>query len=91
MKLHGEEMIDLIEQNRAAIENICRRFHIKRLDAFGSAVEGTWDPVSSDLDFAVEFESLEPGQLVENARLFLKGIGPAKSNTLHLIEILRNS
>jgi predicted nucleotidyltransferase len=61
-------VLDLIEQNRGAIEELCRRFHVKRLDIFGSAVTGKFDPARSDLDFLVEFEELEP---IERSRSYL--------------------
>jgi uncharacterized protein len=46
-------MHPLIEQHRAAIEAICRRHGVKRLELFGSAAQGKPDP--SDFDFFVEF------------------------------------
>ncbi len=49
-------MIDLIEKNREAIADLCRRFHVARLEVFGSAVDGTFDPARSDVDFLVEFQ-----------------------------------
>ena len=33
----------------------CQRYHVRRLDLFGSAVTGNYDPERSDLDFVVEF------------------------------------
>lgn len=53
-------MIDLIERHRAEIEELCRRYHVERLELFGSAADGTWDPATSDLDFLVEFQPMEP-------------------------------
>ena len=50
-------MIPLIEDNRAAIEALCRRFHVERLEVFGSAAEGDFDPQRSDVDFLVEFRA----------------------------------
>ncbi|MEK6798823.1 MAG: nucleotidyltransferase domain-containing protein [Planctomycetota bacterium] len=52
-------MIPLIEDNRVAIEELCRRFHVARLEVFGSAAEGRFDPARSDVDFLIEFH---PGQ-----------------------------
>ena len=48
-------VIPLIEDNRAAIEALCKRYHVVRLEAFGSAANETFDPQSADLDFLVEF------------------------------------
>jgi predicted nucleotidyltransferase len=48
-------MIELIEAHRAQLEELCRRHHVRRLELFGSAVDGTWDSGRSDLDFLVEF------------------------------------
>jgi predicted nucleotidyltransferase len=45
-----------IEDHRVALEALCRRFQVLRLELFGSAVGGTFDPKSSDLDFIVEFD-----------------------------------
>lgn len=56
-------MIDLIEQHRAELEDLCRRFRVQTLELFGSAADGTWDAEHSDLDFLVEFLPLEAGQL----------------------------
>jgi uncharacterized protein len=48
-------MIDLIEQHRAELQELCRRYRVKKLEVFGSAADGAWDRVRSDLDFLVEF------------------------------------
>jgi uncharacterized protein len=45
-----------IEQHRDRVESLCREFHVTRLEIFGSAVDGTFDPSRSDLDFLVEFD-----------------------------------
>lgn len=38
---------------------LCRRFHVVRLEVFGSAARGAAEP--GDLDFLVEFGPLPPG------------------------------
>lgn len=50
-------MIQLIEEKREALRDLCRRFHVARLEAFGSAAEGGFDPARSDLDFLVTFDT----------------------------------
>jgi uncharacterized protein len=47
---------------------LCRRFGVTRLEVFGSASVGGFDPLSSDYDFIVRFGS-QPG--VSMARRFL--------------------
>jgi predicted nucleotidyltransferase len=45
----------IIEANAPALTELCRRYHVRRLELFGSAVTGTFDPARSDLDFVVSF------------------------------------
>ena len=43
-------MLQLIEMRRADIAELCRRFHVDRLDVFGSAARGSdYDPTRSDV------------------------------------------
>jgi predicted nucleotidyltransferase len=58
-------MNDLVDSRRMEIAELCRRLHVRRLDAFGSAVKGGFDPLASDLDFLVEFEPLPPAEYAE--------------------------
>ena len=48
-------MIDLIHRHRTALEDICRKRHVRSLELFGSAADGSFDAARSDLDFLVEF------------------------------------
>ncbi|HVT89873.1 MAG TPA: nucleotidyltransferase domain-containing protein [Tepidisphaeraceae bacterium] len=48
-------MLELIEQNRLRITDICRQRGVKRLELFGSAARGDFKPGKSDFDFFVEF------------------------------------
>ena len=53
-------MIPFVEQHRSALEALCRKYHVARLDLFGSAADGKFDLQSSDLDFLVEFQTNAP-------------------------------
>lgn len=47
-----------IAQHRSGISAICQRYHISRLEVFGSAARADdFNPASSDADFLVEFAS----------------------------------
>jgi len=49
-------MLPLIEAHRTEIAELCRRFHVRRLDVFGSAARGTdFDPTRSDVDLLVTY------------------------------------
>lgn len=48
-------MLPLIEEHRADIAALCRRYGVKRLELFGSAARDDFDPDHSDIDFFVEF------------------------------------
>ena len=57
-------MIDLVKQKKTELATLCRTFRVARLDLFGSAATGKFNPESSDLDFMIEFENRsEPGLL----------------------------
>ena len=58
-------MLSLIETKRAEVARLCRRHHVRRLDVFGSAVRGGFDPATSDLDFVVEFKPVQPTTLAD--------------------------
>jgi uncharacterized protein len=51
---------NLISSHHAELSNLCRAFHVRRLEIFGSALTGAFDPEHSDLDFLVEFLPLTP-------------------------------
>ena len=53
-------MIPFVEQHRSALETLCRKYHVARLDPFGSAADGEFDLQHSDLDFLVEFQPDAP-------------------------------
>ena len=59
----GAMMIDEIALGRDELRAVCRRFHVRRLDLFGSAARGDFDPQRSDVDFLVEFDRTHPDAL----------------------------
>lgn len=56
----------LIEDKREELARLCSQRHVRRLELFGSAATGRFDPVRSDLDFLVEFEDLQPAEYAED-------------------------
>ena len=59
-------MIAFIEQHRSALADLCRRFAVRRLDVFGSAVRNDFDSERSDLDFLVTLDAPTAGDYADN-------------------------
>ena len=57
----GRALSRFVEERREAVEDLCTRFGVRRLDLFGSAVTERYRPEESDLDFLVEFQPLPVG------------------------------
>ena len=55
-------MESLIEIHHDALLDLCRKYHVFRLDVFGSVVSGEFDESRSDIDFLVEFMPLTPAE-----------------------------
>lgn len=53
-------MQPFIEATQGELKSLCRPHHVRRLELFGSAAAGVFESASSDLDFLVEFEDLDP-------------------------------
>ena len=95
-------MIKEVEKQAKTIEALCRRFRVRRLELFGSAPAGKFDPRSSDLDFLVEFEDLLPaayadayfGLLEELQETFRRNVDLVVARSVknpHLLESIQQS
>jgi predicted nucleotidyltransferase len=51
-----EALPEIVTRHLDEVRALCEKYRVKRLAIFGSAVKGTFDPATSDLDFVVEFE-----------------------------------
>lgn len=58
-------MVELLESKRSEIAALCERYRVRRLEVFGSAARGLFDPQTSDVDFLVEFFPMTPGESAE--------------------------
>ena len=95
-------MIREVEEQAKTIESLCRRFRVRRLELFGSAASGGFNPDSSDLDFLVEFEHLRPseyadayfGLLEELQRIFRRNVDLVVSRSVknpYLLESIQQT
>ena len=60
-------MHPMLQEKLQTLRELCVRHRVERLDLFGSAARGDFDPRTSDLDFLVAFEPMSP---VEHADSF---------------------
>ncbi len=84
-------MESVIESNRGAIVELCHRYHVVRLDVFGSLVAGDFNE-SSDIDFLVEFDNDVKRHRFDNFFGLLRAMEQLFSRRVDLIEAggLRN-
>jgi predicted nucleotidyltransferase len=54
------DSVGALDFDRRALDDLCRKFRVRRLDLFGSATTGHFDPARSDVDLLVEFEAMPP-------------------------------
>ncbi len=67
-------MIPDIAERADALRRLCRKHGVRRLDLFGSAAAGAFDPDDSDLDFLVEFDPIAPGSYADAYFGLLEGL-----------------
>ena len=80
-------MISIVQSNRKAVERLCQRFRVRRLELFGSAVRGQFDPETSDLDFLVDFEQLKPEEYADTYFGLLEGLRELFKRNVDLVMV----
>ena len=76
----------IIEKNRTAINDLCVRYRVCRLEVFGSAARGPFNMAQSDLDFLVEFSPMSPAQHADAFFGFLEELEQFLGLPVDLIE-----
>lgn len=80
-------MIPIVEAARPELARLCERFRVQRLELFGSAAEGRFDPDSSDLDFLVAFQPLPPAEHADCYFGLLDALGALFRRRIDLTEL----
>ena len=76
----------LVEDHRDALNRLCRAYHVDRMDLFGSAAQGGFNPATSDLDFLVRFKPCSPGQHYERYFGLLESLQALFDHRIDLVE-----
>lgn len=79
-------MHPIVEEHRAEVEALCREYRVRRLDVFGSAVRGGFDPEASDLDFLVDFLPPSRGESWRRYFDLLHGLQDLFGQPIDLVE-----
>ena len=80
-------MIKVIKENTERILKLCSKYNVRRLEIFGSALdENRFSESESDLDFLVEFLSLEPSIHAKNYFSLLSELQTLFSREIDLVE-----
>lgn len=58
-------MLPLIEAHIEEITRLCKKYGVRKLELFGSACRGEYDPETSDLDFIAEFTDIRTSGYVD--------------------------
>jgi predicted nucleotidyltransferase len=68
-------MVAIVEHNRTALVELCRRYRVERLYLFGSAASDRFDAQRSDLGFLVCFVDRAPtGEYADRYLDFAEGL-----------------
>lgn len=54
-------MIQQLKDKQPEIARLCQQYGVRKLDVFGSAATGEFDPETSDYDFVIDFLDYGPG------------------------------
>lgn len=79
-------MVDTVAVKGAEIDELCRRYHVRQLELFGSAARDDFDHATSDLDFLVEFLPLPPSEHGECYWALLEALEALVGRPVDLLE-----
>ncbi|MEM6554134.1 MAG: nucleotidyltransferase domain-containing protein [Planctomycetota bacterium] len=78
-------MHPVIESNRDALTELCRRYHVLRLEVFGSAATGDYLPGVSDIDLLAEFDPDAPIPALDQYLGFRRDAGALLGGPIDLV------
>lgn len=68
------------------LTELCRKYGVKRLELFGSAAQGHFDPQHSDVDFVVDFTEQHPLGAFEQYFGFKEALEQLFERSVDLVE-----
>lgn len=80
-------MADIVDRHREQIVALCKRTGVRRLDVFGSALRGDFDPLRSDVDLLVEFDEATPAQYAQTYFALKEGLEAVLGRPVDLVTL----
>ena len=77
----------VVEDKREQIVELCKRYHVQRLELFGSALRDDFQVSSSDLDFLVEFNPLTQGSYADTYLGLQNALESLSNRTVDLVDV----
>jgi len=79
-------MVRLIEDKRRELERLCRQYHVRVLEVFGSAALDDYDREPGDIDFLVEFDASVGPRRFDNFFAFQAALSGLFNKPVDLVE-----
>lgn len=79
-------MTRIIEQNKDRLISLCRKYHVRELDVFGSATTDEFNEKTSDIDLLVEFDSSVKTNRFDNFFALLEELRSLFNRPVDLVE-----
>jgi len=80
-------MTHVLEGHRPELIELCRKYHVRRLEVFGSATGSDFDEESSDIDLLVEFEDMPHADRADAYLGFLMAAKALLQRHVDLVEV----
>jgi uncharacterized protein len=80
-------MTRVLEGHRPELVDLCRKYHVRRLDVFGSAARGDFNEHSSDVDLLVEFDDMPHADRADAYLGFLMAVEALLRRRVDLVEL----
>ncbi len=77
--------MNLVEQHKAQIENLCKKYSVKKLYVFGSILSDRFSK-ESDVDLLVDFDKVELSRYADNYYEFKFALEETLDRPVDLIE-----
>lgn len=75
-----------IDTYKSQLAELCERYGVRRLELFGSAAQGRFDPQHSDIDFVVDFTTEHPLGAFEQYFGFKEALEQLFKRSVDLVE-----